>query len=75
MKSEIAIIGTGNVGNALRRGLEGSGYEVKAVGKDPGRVRETAAWGQIVILAVPYPAVDEALRRWATASRGSRWSM
>jgi 8-hydroxy-5-deazaflavin:NADPH oxidoreductase len=70
MKSKIAIIGTGNVGNALRRGLEGSGYEVKAVGKDPGRVRETAAWGQIVILAVPYPAVDEALQEMGDSIQG-----
>jgi 8-hydroxy-5-deazaflavin:NADPH oxidoreductase len=70
MKSKIAIIGTGNVGSALLRGLERAGHEVKAVGKDPGRVRETAAWGQIVILAIPYPAVDEALREMGDSVQG-----
>jgi predicted dinucleotide-binding enzyme len=70
MKPKIAIIGDGNVGGALRRGLERAGYEVKSVGKDPPRVRETAAWGQIIILSVPYPAVDEATREMGDALRG-----
>jgi 8-hydroxy-5-deazaflavin:NADPH oxidoreductase len=67
MKPKIAIIGSGNVGSALRRGLERAGYEVRAVGKDPARVRETTAWGQIIILAVPYPAVDEAIHEMGNA--------
>ena len=70
MKSKIAIIGDGNVGSALRRGLERAGYEVKSVGKDPPRVRETATWGQVIILAVPYPAVEETIREMADAVRG-----
>lgn len=70
MKPKIAVIGKGNVGSALRRGLERAGYEVKSVGKDPPRVRETAAWGQVIILAVPYPAVDEAIREMGDAVRG-----
>lgn len=70
MKSKIAIIGDGNVGSALRRGLERAGHEVKSVGKDPPRVRETAAWGEVIILAVPYPAIDEAIREMGDAVRG-----
>ncbi|WP_447979987.1 NADPH-dependent F420 reductase [Candidatus Nitrospira bockiana] len=70
MKAKIAVIGTGNVGGALRRGLEGAGYEVRAVGKDPARVRETGAWGDIVILAVPYSAVDDAIRELGDTIRG-----
>ncbi len=42
MRSKVGIIGKGNVGSALKRGLKRSGYQVKAVGKDPRSVRETA---------------------------------
>jgi predicted dinucleotide-binding enzyme len=70
MKSKIAIIGTGHVGSALRRGLERTGYEVKAVGKEPARVGEAAAWAQVIILAVPYEAVDDAVREMGDAVRG-----
>lgn len=70
MKPKIAIIGKGNVGSALQRGLERAKYEVKSVGKDPARVREIAAWGELIILAVPYPAVDEAIREMGDAING-----
>ena len=33
MKPKVGIIGDGNVGSALRRGLERAGYDVRAVGK------------------------------------------
>ncbi len=42
MKPKIGIVGKGNVGSALRRGLELAGYELKSVGNDPSGVRETA---------------------------------
>lgn len=62
MKPKIAIVGNGNVGTAIQTGLERSGYEVKSVGNEPARTREVAAWGDLIILAVPFPAVDEAIR-------------
>ena len=40
MKPKIGIIGDGNVGSALRRGLERAGYDVRAVGKDPNQVKQ-----------------------------------
>ncbi len=61
MKPKMGIIGDGNVGSALRRGLERAGYEVRAVGKDPSQVKETGGWADVVILAVPYGAIDEAV--------------
>ena len=69
-KPKIGIIGDGNVGSALRRGLERSEYQVRAVGKGPGKVRETGAWADVVVLAVPYGAVDDALRELGDTVNG-----
>ena len=57
MKPKVGIIGDGNVGSALRRGLERAGYEVRAVGK--GQVTETGGWADVLMLAVPYGAIDD----------------
>lgn len=69
MKKKIGIIGKGHVGSALQRGLEQAGYETKITGKGGG-VRETAAWGEILILAVPYTALDAALAAMGNAVDG-----
>lgn len=65
---KIAIIGIGNVGSALERGLTRAGYEVRATGKE--NVRETAAWGEVIILAVPFPAVSDAVKTIGEAAQG-----
>ena len=70
MKQKIGIIGGGNVGTALKRGLEGAGYEVKNSGRDPKDVRAAAAWGEVIILAVPFGALDDALRVMGDAVQG-----
>jgi len=70
MKSKIAVIGDGNVGSALSRGLEKAGYEVKSVGNEPSRVCEIANWGEHIILAIPFAAVDDALRNMGDAVNG-----
>jgi predicted dinucleotide-binding enzyme len=70
MKPKVGIIGDGNVGSALRRGLERAGYEVRAVGKDPGQVKETGGWADVVILAVPYGAIDDAVAELGNGIRG-----
>jgi len=62
MKAKVGIIGEGKVGSALKRGLERAGWEVRAAGHDAGAVRATGAWADIVVLAVPFTAVDDALR-------------
>jgi 8-hydroxy-5-deazaflavin:NADPH oxidoreductase len=51
-KPKIGIIGAGNVGSALRRGLERCGYQVRAVGKEPAQVREAGQWAEVIMLAV-----------------------
>jgi hypothetical protein len=67
----VGILGTGNVGQALARGLVRN-HEVRLGSRAPekvkappgvavGPVREVADWAETVILAVPYRAVKEAL--------------
>jgi predicted dinucleotide-binding enzyme len=58
--AKIAIIGSGNVGSALQRGLSRSGHEVRNSKKPDAR--ETASWGELVFLAVPFPALDAVVR-------------
>lgn len=70
MKSKVAIIGKGNAGSAIAQGLERAGYEVRTAGNDGARVREVAAWGELVVLAVPYAAVDEVIQELGDAANG-----
>jgi predicted dinucleotide-binding enzyme len=62
MNSKIGIIGHGNVGSALERGLRAAGYDVRTAGRDAEAVREAGAWADVLVLAVPFGAVDETLR-------------
>ncbi len=57
--SKIAIIGAGNVGTALGRGLKRAGNEVKVVGRDRDAIHEAVSWGKVVVMAVPFGALDE----------------
>lgn len=58
----IGILGNGNVGSALARGLFRAGYEARAVGKDPAAVRDTVKSANVVLLAVPFGAIDDVIR-------------
>lgn len=70
MATKIGIIGDGNVGGALARGLTRAGHDVRAVGHDPGAVREAAGWAEVVILAVPFGALDDVVRTAGAALSG-----
>lgn len=70
MARKVAIIGKGNVGSALRKGLEAKGHEVRTVGKEPKRVREVAEWGDVIVLAVPFNERENAIREMGGAFRG-----
>lgn len=66
----IGILGDGNVGSALARGLQRAGHEVRAVGNDKAAIRETASWGEDVILAVPFQALDDVVKTAGDALQG-----
>lgn len=68
--SRIGIIGDGNVGSALARGLKRAGHEVRAVGKDKGAIRDTAGWGEVIILAVPFGALDDVVKTAGEVAQG-----
>ncbi|MGB1586840.1 MAG: NADPH-dependent F420 reductase [Thermoplasmatota archaeon] len=65
----IAIIGTGNVGSALAKGLKESGQEVVSVGKDPAEVRRASEEAHTIVLAVPFGAVQDVVK-----TAGSAWA-
>lgn len=58
---KVAIIGNGSVGSALQRGLAGGDHDVEAVGHDPERMRDLARAAEVVVLAVPFGAVPDAV--------------
>ena len=59
MEPKIGIIGHGHVGSALERGLVRAGYEVRAVGHDADAVRGCGEWADVIVLAVPFRAIEE----------------
>jgi predicted dinucleotide-binding enzyme len=70
MTQNVGIIGRGNVGSALERGLTGAGYQVRTTGKDPAQVAEVGRWADVVVLAVPYGARKDALANLGDGVRG-----
>ena len=55
--ASISIIGSGSMGQAIKSVFDKGGHEVEFVGRDASQPVN----GQIVVLAVPYPAVAEIL--------------
>jgi len=60
---KVAIIGKGNVGSALQKGAEKAGYEVRCTGSEASAVAAAGSWGDIIILAVPAPARQDAIKK------------
>ncbi len=65
-----AIIGQGNAGSALEKGLQQNGYETKTVGKEPERVQALTEWGEVIILAIPFPERSNAVDAMGDAVDG-----
>ena len=83
--TRIAIIGTGNVGSAVGAGAAKAGYDVVFAGQDADKAetvaedaggsaattpREAVAGADIVVLAVPYSAVEDVAREIAPVAAG-----
>lgn len=66
--TKIAIVGSGNVGSALARGLSRGGHEVRTSKRNDAR--DKASWGEVVILAVPFPALQDVVREVGSAVDG-----
>ena len=66
----VAIIGKGNVGSALARGLSHGDHEVQSVGNEPERVRQIAEVAEVIILAVPFGALDATVAELGEAVDG-----
>lgn len=66
----IGIIGDGNVGSALARGLKRAGHEVRAVGKDKIAIKDAASWAEVVMLAVPFAAIDDVVKEVGSVVEG-----
>jgi 8-hydroxy-5-deazaflavin:NADPH oxidoreductase len=60
--NKIGIIGNGNVGSALERGLKRAQRDVRATGSDKDAIRNTVEWADVIILAVPFGAVEDVTR-------------
>jgi predicted dinucleotide-binding enzyme/uncharacterized OsmC-like protein len=59
---KIGIFGDGNVGSALARGLKRAGHEVRTVGNDSAGIRDTATSAELVVVAVPFGAIDDVVK-------------
>ena len=70
MTTKIGIIGNGNVGSALEGGLKRTSHEVRSVENDPAAVRAVADWANVVILAVPFGALDQVVKTAGSALDG-----
>jgi predicted dinucleotide-binding enzyme len=67
---KIGIIGKGNVGTAIAKGLSGK-HEVKFGHRDPKEpVADAARWGEIIIFAVPHGAVVDLAKAAGSAADG-----
>jgi 8-hydroxy-5-deazaflavin:NADPH oxidoreductase len=58
--AHVSIIGTGNMGQAISSVVSKGGNSVELFG---GSDSDKAATGDIVVLAVPYPAVDQVIEQ------------
>ena len=68
--TKIAILGNGNVGSALARGLSRTYSSVQSVGNDKAAQQQAVKNAEVVILAVPFPALDDVIKNLGGALDG-----
>lgn len=68
---KVGIIGKGNVGSAIGKGLTREGHEVKYGHRDPKEpVVDAARYSEVIILAVPHEAVEDAVKEIGSDADG-----
>ncbi|HWJ67182.1 MAG TPA: NADPH-dependent F420 reductase [Nocardioides sp.] len=65
--TSISIIGTGNMGQAIAAVAGRGGHSVQLLGREDAA---TAATGEVVVLAVPYPAVEDVIAQRGASLAG-----
>lgn len=68
MTTKIGIIGSGNVGSAINRGLSKAGIESRV--STEANVAEVASGADVIILAVPFTAIDDVVKNIGAAVNG-----
>jgi predicted dinucleotide-binding enzyme len=64
---KVAILGKGNVGQALQSGFSKAKCDVKFGSRTPEKgelsQKDAVAWGEVIVLAVPHTAIAETVNR------------
>ena len=68
MGTKVGIIGSGNVGSAIHKGLSKAGIESRVSNEQ--NVGEVSDGADIIVLAVPYSAIDDVIKKLGTTANG-----
>ncbi len=68
MATKVGIIGSGNVGSAIHRGFTKAGIESRVSNEQ--NVNEIAAGADVIVLAVPFGAIDNVVKQIGAVSNG-----
>ncbi len=68
MAKKVGIIGSGNVGSAINRGLSKAGIE--SLVSNEHNVGEVAGGADIIVLAVPFTAIDAVVQQLGASANG-----
>src|SRR4051794_25780956 len=58
---QIAIIGNGNIGGGLGKAWTAKGHSITFGERDPASIRAAVAAAEVVVLAMPWKALDDVL--------------
>lgn len=68
MATKVGIIGSGNVGSAINRGLTKAGFEARVSTEQ--NVNEIASGAEIIVLAVPFVSIDDVVKQIGSEANG-----
>lgn len=68
MAAKVGIIGSGNVGGAINRGLTKAGVE--SIVSNEQNVGEVSTGADIIVIAVPFVAIDDVVKKIGASANG-----